>query len=73
MLKLTVDNPCIILNTFIYFYLFTYSYYEVMHIAQSTVQQSARMRPLLIERCVGLREGSGVERPCAMIFTLLGL
>ena len=30
-------------------------------------------RPLLIERCVGLREGSGVERPCATIFTLLGL
>jgi len=30
-------------------------------------------RPLLIERCVGLREWSGVERPCAMIFTLLGL
>jgi len=28
---------------------------------------------LLIERCVGLRDGSGVERPCAMIFTLLGL
>jgi len=25
------------------------------------------------EVCVGLREGSGVERPCAMIFTLLGL
>jgi len=25
-------------------------------------------RPLLIERYVGLREGSGVERPCAMIF-----
>jgi len=23
-------------------------------------------RPLLIERCVGLREGSGVERPCAI-------
>jgi len=31
------------------------------------------VRPLLIERCVGLRERSGVERPCAMIFTLLGL
>jgi len=30
-------------------------------------------RPLHIERCVGLREISGVERPCAMIFTLLGL
>ena len=30
-------------------------------------------RPLLIESCVGLREGSGVERPCAMIFILLGL
>ena len=30
-------------------------------------------RPLFIERCVGLREGSEVERPCAMIFTLLGL
>jgi len=29
------------------------------------------MRPLLIERCVELKEGSGVERPCAMIFTLL--
>jgi len=28
---------------------------------------------LLIERCVGLREGSGVERPCATIFTLLCL
>jgi len=26
-------------------------------------------RPLLIERCVGLSEGSGVKRPCAMIFT----
>jgi len=30
-------------------------------------------RPLLIERCVGLKEESGVERPCAMIFTLFGL
>jgi len=30
-------------------------------------------RPLLIERCVGLREGSGVERPCAMIFTTVSL
>ena len=29
--------------------------------------------PLFLERCVGLRERSGVERPCAMIFTLLGL
>jgi len=29
-------------------------------------------QPLLTERCVGLREGSGVEKPCA-IFTLLGL
>ena len=29
------------------------------------------VRPLLIERCVGLREGSGVERPCAMIGSYL--
>jgi len=36
-------------------------------------EQSYAMSLLYIERCVGLREGSGVERPCAMIFTLLGL
>jgi len=30
-------------------------------------------RPLLIKRCVWLRKGSGLEIPCAMIFTLLGL
>jgi len=44
-------------------------------VLRDTVMCVVVARPLLIERCVGLREGSGVEIPCAsaMIFTLLGL
>ena len=65
----TADRHLVLL---LFFFLFIITIFIIIVIMNNECHSNIIVQ-LLIERFVGQRERSGVERPCAVLFTLLGL
>jgi len=68
----TTTADCQLVLLLLFFFLFIFIILIIFVIMNNECHSKITVQ-LLTERFVGQRERSGVERPCAVLFTLLGL